>query len=134
MVSRRAVPLGGGVVEVVGIALPVWIGPHGVFRVHPCRCGRCGDSGTECAWRAKIVKHMVTGALAGIAFKKKGTLADMQVMEMQGREGPDNLRRPLLINLFALLLEAHPLETLLLGGISQHPPIDDMFSDGVIKT
>ena len=78
-----------------------------------------------------FVKCMLTGALAGIVFKKKGTLTYLQVMEMQGRAGPDNPRRRLLINLFALLPEAHPLnETLMLGDISQNPPFGDLFSDG----
>ena len=99
--------------------------------VHPCRCGRCGDSGTECVWRAMCVEYMARDALAGIFGKKKGMLTYLQVMEMQGREGPDNPRRRLLINLFALQPGAHPLnETLMLGDISQNPPMGDLFSDG----
>ncbi len=99
--------------------------------VHACKCGHCGDSGTECAWRGMFAEYIAKCEERDFISKKKGTMTYLQVMEMQGLRGPDNPRQRLLINLLALRPGAHPLnETLMLGDVSQNPPYCDVFMDG----
>ena len=62
---------------------------------------------------------------------QRGMMTYLQVVEMQGRQGPDNPRQRLLVNLLASRPDAHPLnETLMLGDVSQNPPFGDVFMDG----
>ena len=99
--------------------------------VHPCKCGRCGDSGVECTWRRLFMEYIVAEGLVDVIRKKQGMLTYLQVLEMNGRHGPENPRRRLLINLFAARPEAQPLnETLMVGDVSQNPPFGDLHIDG----
>ena len=99
--------------------------------MHPCKCGRCGESGTECSWRRMFTNYIGSDMQADVISKKQGTLTYLQVLEMHGHHGPENPRRRLLINLFAMRPEAHPLnETLMVGDVSQNPPFGDLHTDG----
>jgi hypothetical protein len=39
--------------------------------VHPCKCGRCGTSGTECAWRRLIMNFVASGTMQNVISKKR---------------------------------------------------------------
>ena len=56
----------------------------------------------------------------------------LQVLEMNGRQGPQQPRRRELINLMAIRPESQPLnDTLMVGDVSQNPPpFGDMFAGG----
>lgn len=99
--------------------------------VHPCKCGRCGESGVECTWRRMFMSFLSSNALANVISKKMGTVTYLQVLEMHGREGPPHARQRVLINLIATRPESQPLnDTLMVGDVSQNPPFGDMYNEG----
>eukprot|EP00974_Lingulodinium_polyedra_P097299 9429245-Lingulodinium_polyedra.AAC.1 len=57
---------------------------------HPCKCGRRGQSKTDCTWRGLLVKYIASGELARVIGKKGGALTYLQVMEMHGHRRPAN--------------------------------------------
>ena len=92
--------------------------------VHPCKCGRCGESETDCTWRRLFTTYIASTVLVDVISKRRGTLTYLQILEMHGRQGPSEPRIRLLINLFAIRPDAHPLnDTLMVGDVSQDPPI-----------
>ena len=100
--------------------------------VHLCKCGRCGESGAECVWRNMFVHFFNSGPMADVVNKKKGTVPYLQVLEKSGRQGPQQPRQRLLINLMAILPETQPLnDTLMVADVSQNPPFGDMHSAGI---
>ena len=99
--------------------------------VHLCKCGKCGESGVECTWRSMFMTFIATGPMADIASKRKGMLTYLQVLEMNGRQGPQQPRQRVLINLIAIRPDTQPLnDTLMVGDVSQNPPFGDMFAAG----
>ena len=65
----------------------------------------------------------VSGPMADVVSKRKGTVTYLQVLEMHGRLGPQQPRQRVLINLIAIRTETQPLnETLMVGDLSQNPP------------
>jgi len=99
--------------------------------MHPCKCGWCGESGLECTWRNMFLTFIVSGPMADVVSKRKGTVTYLQVLEMHGQQGPQQPRQRVLINLIAIRADAQPLnETLMVGDLSQNPPFGDMFSAG----
>ena len=55
----------------------------------------------------------------------------LQVLEMNGRQGPQQPRQRVLINLVAIRPDTQPLnDTLMVGDVSQNPPFSDMFAGG----
>ena len=98
---------------------------------HPCKCGRCGESGVECTWRAMFTTFVASGSTADVVRNRRGTLTYLQVLEMTGRKGPQQPRQRVLINLIAILPATQPLnDTLMVGDISQNPPFADMYAAG----
>ena len=62
---------------------------------------------------------------------RRGTLTYLQVMEMNGRKGPQQPRQRVLINLIAILPDTQPLnDTLMVGDVSQNPPFGYLFTQG----
>ena len=98
---------------------------------HPCKCSRCGESGVECTWRAMFTTFIASGSTTDMVRNRRGTLTYLQVMEMNGRKGPQQPRQRVLINLIAILPGAQPLnDTLMVGDVSQNPPFGDLFAQG----
>ena len=55
----------------------------------------------------------------------------LQVLEMNGRQGPQQPRQRVLINLVAIRPDTQPLnDTLMVGDVSQNPPFGDLFAQG----
>ena len=55
----------------------------------------------------------------------------LQVLEMNGRQGPQQPRKRVLINLIAIRPDVQPLnDTLMVGDVSQNPPFGSMFLGG----
>ena len=105
--------------------------PMALCPVHPCKRGQCGTSGLECVWRSMFMTFLTSGPLADIVNKKRGMVTYLQVLEMHGRLGPPQPRQRVLINLIAIRPETHPLnETLMIGDVSQNPPLRTMCSGG----
>ena len=99
--------------------------------VHPCKCSRCGESGVECTWRAMFTTFIASGSTTDMVRNRRGTLTYLQVMEMNGRKGPQQPRQRVLINLIAILPDTQPLnDTLMVGDVSQNPPFGDSFAQG----
>ena len=99
--------------------------------VHPCKCGGCGESGGECTWRSMFMTWIASGPMADMVSKRKGTVTYLQVLEMNGRQGPQQPRKRVLINLIAIRPDAQPLnDTLMVGDVSQNPPFGSMFVGG----
>ena len=114
-------------------ALPCICGLDPMVRcpMHPCKCGRCGDSGLECTWRNMFVTFLESDSMADMVKKKRGTVTYLQVLEWNGRMGPQQPRQRVLINLIAIRPDTQPLnETLMVGDVSQNPPFGDMFAAG----
>ena len=98
---------------------------------HPCKCRSCGKSGVECTWRAKYMTFIASGSTPNMVRNRRGTLTYLQVMEMNGRKGPEQPRQRVLINLIAILPDTQPLnDTLMVGDISQNPPFGDLSAQG----
>ena len=38
--------------------------------VHPCKCGRCGESGKECTWRCLTMDFITSGTMRNVISKK----------------------------------------------------------------
>ena len=98
---------------------------------HPCKCSRCGESGVECTWRAMFTTFIASGSTTDMVRNRRGTLTYLQVMEMNGRKGPQPPRQRVLINLIAILPDTQPLnDTLMVADVSQNPPFGDLFTQG----
>ena len=90
---------------------------------HPCKCSRCGESGVECTWRAMFTTFIASGSTTDMVRNRRGTLTYLQVMEMNGRKGPQQPRQRVLINLIAILPDTQPLnDTLMVGRCLPHTP------------
>ena len=69
--------------------------------------------------------------MADMVSKRKGAVTYLQVLERNGRKGPQKPRKRVLINLIAIRPELQPLnDTLMVGDVSQnHPgPFGSMFA------
>lgn len=103
---------------------------------HPCPpvCGRCGVTGTECIWRHKMQKYLAEHQ-PNLLAQSTGKLTYLQVLELSGRQGPTNPRQRNLLNVFALLSQARPLnETLMLTDLSQSVDMAVLQKDGSLPT
>ena len=65
----------------------------------------------------------VTSSLwADVMIKRRGMVTYLQVLEMNGRQGPQQPRQRALINLVAIRPDTQPLnDTLRVGDVSQNP-------------
>ena len=74
---------------------------------------------------------IASGSTTDMVRNRRGTLTYLQVMEMNGRKGPQQPRQRVLINLIAILPDTQPLnDTLMVGDVSQNPPFGSMFAGG----
>ena len=71
------------------------------------------------------------GPMADMVSKRTGTVTYLQVLERNGRQGPQQPRKRVLINLIAIRPDSQPLnDTLMVGDVSQNPPFGSMFFGG----
>ena len=78
-----------------------------------------------------FVTWIACGPMADMVSKRKGTVTYLQVLEMNGRQGPQQPRKRVLINLIAIRPDVQPLnDTLMVGDVSQNPPFGSMFLGG----
>ena len=60
---------------------------------HPCKCGKCGESGVECVWRSMFMTFLTSSPWADEMIKRRGTVTYFQALEMNGRQGPQQPRQ-----------------------------------------
>jgi len=103
--------------------------------VHMCKCHNCGEDGLGCSWRRLLATSVRESGLADAVSRKSSTLTYLQVLEMQGRRGPDNPRMRILVNLVAPKVEVQPLnDTLMVADLSQNPPYGSLHGEGDLPT
>ena len=98
---------------------------------HPCKCGKSGESGAECVLRSIFMIFVTSSPWADVMIKRRGTVTYLQALEMNGRQGPQQPRQRVLINMVAIRPDTQPLnDTLMVGDVSQNPPFGDLFTHG----
>ena len=77
------------------------------------------------------MNFVASNPMADMVSRRRGAVTYIQVLEMNGRQGPRQPRQRVLINLMAIRPESKPLnDTLMVGDVSQMPPFADMFAGG----
>ena len=103
-----------------------------VCEQHPCKCVQC-KHGEVCSWRVKAKKYLADHGLLEAAAD--GRVTYVQALELMGLLGPKSPRQRNMLNVFARLPDADPLQsTLMIMDISQAIDQAILRCDGSVPT
>ena len=130
-----AYPTSEELVYITASACTCGVNPLSRCPVHLCKCGKCGDNGVQCKWRQALTKYVVDEGLEQVVSSNSNTLTYVQVLEMHGKSGPRTIRARILTNLYALKVDAKPLEdTLMVADLSQNVGFGSVMVNGDVPT